>query len=252
MFLSSLYMEQLERKRRFRHVSLFALLAALSLLPACSSADRTITNSVQAYPYDYRQRHPIILTDAPRTLDVFANGHTGYLDPRQADDVRAFIAEYDAVGKGGITVVAPYAGRGARGDRTVSQIRQVLGGLGHNGRFSISYYHPQNPSVAAPVRLSFRTMQAKVASQCGLWPEDLASGSSINGWENRPHWNLGCAMQNNMAAQVENPIDLVRSRAEGRADTLKRAGAIERLRQAKDPSTQYTSPTQINQAVGAQ
>jgi pilus assembly protein CpaD len=55
-----------------------------------------------------------------------------------------------------------------------------------------------------------------------------------------------------MAAQIADPVDLVRARPEGRIDTLKRQGNIEKLRQGKDPSTQYnSSPTQINQAVGA-
>ena len=37
------------------------------------------------------ERHPIVLADSPRTLDVFVTG-TGHIDPRQGDDVDGCIA----------------------------------------------------------------------------------------------------------------------------------------------------------------
>jgi pilus assembly protein CpaD len=89
------------------------------------------------------------------------------------------------------------------------------------------------------VRLSFQRLQATVASKCGLWPQDLASGSSTDTWQNRPYHNLGCAYQTMMAAQVANPIDLVRPRAEGMIDVKKRTSDIEALRKNEDPSTKW-------------
>jgi pilus assembly protein CpaD len=54
-----------------------------------------------------------------------------------------------------------------------------------------------------------------------------------------------------LAAQVADPIDLVRGRSEGRADIVKRMNAISKLREGKDPSTQYRQEqTSINSAVG--
>ena len=38
-------------------------------------------------PVDVRERHPIVLAEGPRTLDMFVNGAAG-LDPRQRNDVR--------------------------------------------------------------------------------------------------------------------------------------------------------------------
>ena len=69
---------------------------------------------------------------------------------------------------------------------------------------------------------------------------------------NAPYWNQGCALQSNVAAQVADPVDLVRGRQEGRIDRVRRSKDIENLRQAKDPSTQYRSDEKgkINTQVG--
>ncbi len=52
---------------------------------------------------------------------------------------------------------------------------------------------------------------------------------------NEPYWNFGCSSQATLAAQVADPIDLVRSRNEGRPDIAKRMGAITKIRDGRDP-----------------
>lgn len=230
--------------------ALAAALALGGLAAACTPADRIVTNTVP-FPYDHRERHPIVLRDAQRSLDIFPGRGVDKLDGRQHEDVRSFGAEYSALGRGGIRVLIP-RGQEGHAHYAMSGIRAALAEGGYAGMpISLGYYVPQDPAIAAPIRLTFTTLKAQVASVCGQWPNDLGSGPSIRGWRNQPYWNHGCAMQTNIAAQVADPLDLVRSRPEGRIDTLKRAGGIEKLRQAKDPSTQYNqNATQINQAVG--
>lgn len=229
--------------------TLIAVITLGGLAAACNPADRIVTNTV--YPFDHRERHPIVLGDGSRTLDVFTGRGVEGLDSRQHEDVRSFGVEYVAMGKGGIRALVPQGHEG-HAHLTLSGIHKALADGGYRGgTVSVGYYRPQDPNVAAPIRLTYTTLKATVASVCGQWPTDLGSGPSIHGWQNRPFWNLGCATQTNMAAQIADPLDLVRSRPEGRIDTLKRSGGIEKLRQAKDPSTQYNqSATQINQAVG--
>jgi pilus assembly protein CpaD len=229
----------------------FAMVVALSSLAgACSTADRVVTGN--PYPDNYKERHPIVLTDSTRTLDVFTGRGKDGLDARQEEDVRSFVGEYLGSGKGGIRAIMPVGtGQEAYAQRTLSAIRQAISKAGGQGPVSIASYHPHDPTVVAPIRLVYQTMRAKVGSTCGQWPQDLGSGPSIDGWRNNPHWNLGCSIQSNMAQQAADPLDLVRGRAEGRIDTIKRAGGMDRLRQGKDPSTKYESaPTQINQSVG--
>ena len=69
------------------------------------------------------------------------------------------------------------------------------------------------------------------------WPEDLASGASVEGWKNEPYSNFGCATQSTIAAQVDDPRDLVQPRALGPSDVAMRTRAIEDVRNGQDPST---------------
>ena len=225
------------------------LLAGLPL--AACGADRAVIGSI--YPHDYRQRHPIVLAEGARTLDVFVNAAQG-LDPRQREDVIAFAVEYRRYGQGPLAAQIP-AGSGAEigAHRTLEAIREALdaGGV-PGGHLAVSTYLVADPRAASAIRLSFPRLKAKVASKCGLWPHDLGVSNIRSDLSNAPYWNQGCALQTNVAAQVADPVDLVRGRQEGRIDTLRRAKDIENIRQGKDPSTQYRSDekAKINQQVG--
>ena len=118
-------------------------------------------------------------------------------------------------------------------------------------------YLPPNDGAAPPVRVSFTGLKAIVPTKCGQWPEDLASGSSVEGWKNEPYSNFGCATQSTIAAQVDDPRDFVQPRALGPSDVAMRTRAIEAIRDGKDPRTQWTQSqtdmdvTPIGAPVGA-
>lgn len=232
--------------RALRRAAAFALLG-LSL--AACGKDRTTTGSL--YPYDYRERHPIALADRPQTLDVFVTGPHG-LDARQRADVAAFAAEHRRGARSGITAYVPAtAGRDRAVQTTLQAVRQVLAQGGAGSHVTVTRYSPPDPALASPIRLSFHRLKAEVAGQCGEWPKDLASGGSLETWQNRPYWNLGCAYQANLAAQVADPLDLVRARPEDRLDTVKRMNGIEKLRKGQDPTTVYkVNATKINSFGG--
>ncbi len=225
------------------------LLAAIgAALAGCQTADRVITGTTA--PTDYRDRHPIVLQQGASHLDVFVGRGVRTVDERQMADIRAFAAEYRSRGRGGIHVQVPHGHPDEPYARHAAGI--VRNALAGSGSVYVTHYRPGDPSLAAPVRLTFSTLQAKVDSRCGLWPDDLGTGPSLTSGRNEPFHNLGCASQQNMAAQIADPLDLVRPRPEGRIDTIKRTRGIEAIRQAKDPSTQYNDKaTQINQGVGS-
>lgn len=227
------------------------LAAALGLGLGACGADRAVTGSI--YPYDHTNRHPIVLVDGPRHLDVFIG--SGHLDPRQRAEVAAFAVEYRRFGRGPLTAQMP-AGTPLAGYAlaTLDGVRAALaaGGL-PPGTLLVGSYPILDPTAASAIRLTFQRMQARVESRCGLWPKDL--GVSDIGADNRnePYWNLGCATQANLAAQVADPIDLVRGRPEGRIDTLRRSKVIEKMRDGTDPSIpwrqdgQTSSRSQVSQ-----
>lgn len=215
-------------------------------LAACSSDKVAQTGSV--YPYDYRERHPIVLAEKPKTLDVFIRGAA--LDERQIDDVKTFAAEYRSRGSGVMTVQVPTGNPAAH--RTLDSVRRALSQGGLAGRaISVSSYQPTDPSLAAPIRLSYSQMQAAVDSECGLWPQDLGVSNAGFNLRNEPYWNYGCATQSNFAAQIADPVDLVRGRTPGAIDPIRRSNNIAKLRDGNDPSTVYRQDGQgqINQNV---
>ncbi len=227
------------------------LLVALGLpLAGCSNVDRAVATS--PIPDDYHLRHPVVLTDARQTLDIFLNGVSDKLDDRQGRDVAAFAADYRAHGQGRILALLP-RGRvsGQAVDSTLSSIRRALSSAGVKGEIEVGSYRALDPSLAAPVRLSFTKLQARLASRCGDWPDDLGSGSNVNTWENRSYYNLGCSTQQTLAAQVDDPRDLVRPRAEDPSDVQMRTRAIGDLRGSADarhgidPATQWQSSSLI-------
>ena len=224
--------------RRPFHAGRRLAAAALALaLPAAGCVtDRVVPNSSVPLA-DYHARHPIVLAEARTTLDVFPSAGQGRLDRHTARQVLAFAEQYRDAGRGEVSVLVP---RGAGVSASViADIRHVLALGGARGGVATGSYPVADPRLASPVRLSFAGLKANVADQCGQWPSDLASGSSIEGWENKPYWNLGCATQTMIAAQTSDPRDLVAPRGEEPADTELRERGIRSTRQGTDPGTSW-------------
>lgn len=238
------------KPHRTGRAALPVALGAVLLLGACAKGDI----STSGIPTDTRERHPIVLRDAPRSLDVFVGrAGGGGLDPRQADDVTRFGEDYRRSGKGGLVAEVPTGtGRDLAARDTLEGIRRSLARAGVSpGALSVRTYPIADPGLASPIRLTYASLQAGLPHSCGQWPTDLGASSYKTDATNEPYWNLGCASQANLAAQIADPLDLVRARSEGRLDTQKRMEAIKKLREGKDPSTQYRQEqTKLSDAVG--
>ena len=94
------------RSQQVGRCSRLGLVAAAAgiLLGACAERG-DLTASIT--PSDVRERHPIVLRDAPRSLDVFVGRAGAPLDPRQAEDVTEFAQEYRRSGRGGLVAQVP-------------------------------------------------------------------------------------------------------------------------------------------------
>jgi pilus assembly protein CpaD len=240
-------------------------LPASSLLPSVTRMGRClvvgalvlgaagcIRKPVETYaqiPDDFTERHPIVLGDVPAKLEVFLANNSG-LDHRQSGDVKAFVQQYLKDGKGPLVATLPAGAPGGSVQFTLGQIRKVAGAAGlRAGALRVSPGGETHPT-AASIRLSFNKLDAKVVSRCGQWPDDLAGGATLKGWENRPYYNLGCSYQTMMAAQVANPIDMLRGRPESEIDIQKRLGDFKSVRENADPTTKWPADqTKINSAL---
>lgn len=229
-------------RRRYFFWSLHILIAA-AIVVSTSACNNRRKELVSAYPTDYRDRHPIALVNKDRSIDIFITSANG-LDARQKRDLRDFANDYRRSAKSSITLKVPADPKKPLSfemKNTLRTLWQTLASAGvQRGTVRVQYYQDQSGyPVSLPIRLSFTKLGAQVVSQCGQWPGDLAGGDSLEGWENRPYWNHGCSSQQILAAQVADPLDLVRGRQEERIDTVKRMTGVEKLRKGQDPSTQY-------------
>jgi pilus assembly protein CpaD len=234
------------------HVRLLPLMALLVLpLSACSNSPVDRAVALSPIPNDYHLRHPVVLADAPRRLDIFFIGAGGALQYEQQKQLEAFARDYLAGGEGPIQIAVPqgpvdlYAA-----EKTLGVVRRSLFRYGVKGRITVVNYRIADPAIASPLHLSFVTLQARPTTRCGDWPDDLGSGTTTHTWDNRSYYNLGCASQQTLTAQIANPRDLVQPRAEDPTDVQLRTRAIGLLREGTDPSTQWSNSPNLIGPVG--
>jgi pilus assembly protein CpaD len=193
---------------------------------------------------DYHERYPIVLAEAPTSLDVYPVG--GRLDALSAAKVRGFAERYRGFGSGRMVILAP-AGTREANRAIVGEIRRTLYASGMRGYVTVGTYRVFDGTIANPVRLVFRGLKAEVRSPCGVWPSDVASASSIQGWKNESYENFGCATQSTLAAEIDDPRDVVQQRASSPPDEEMRLRAIGAVRKGQDPGTDWKTQ---NTAIG--
>jgi pilus assembly protein CpaD len=226
----------LDRKRAFRIAG--ALVGLAVVLGACKHADGELTAS---FPEDYRQRHPIAIQEANRSVVIFVGHARGGLSASQRADVMGLAQTWLREATGAINADLPVDTPNALAAAdSFREIQALLAAAGVPPRgIVVRRYHPEDPRQMATIRLSFPKISA-VAGPCGLWPEDL--GPSINNksyFENKSYYNFGCANQRNLAAMVDNPSDLVQPRSETPAYTARRTAAFEKYRKGTSTTTDY-------------
>jgi pilus assembly protein CpaD len=216
--------------RRRALLPLAIAVGAAALLAGCDKRLETTASFSQ----DYRQNHPIQLQRSQETLDIFIGRRAAGLDRRQADDVQGFAAGYMNRGEGPLIAYLPSGGNGHEVNKALADIRKELGNGGAAGRLQIAHYVPAKPELAMTIRLAYATLKAQTPHPCARsGAEDIYGPAGRYNRENSIVFNFGCTYQQNLAAQIDDPRDLVRPRRETEIDTLKRAGAIERLREGE-------------------
>jgi pilus assembly protein CpaD len=226
-----------DRKRASRMAGALAGLAVV--LGACTHTDQGVTTA--NLPDDYRQRHPIVIQEADRSVVIFVGQARGGLSAAQRADVMGLAQLWLHEGTGAIVADVPVDTPNARtAADSFREIQATLAAAGVPPRgIKLRHYHPQDPRQLATIRLNYPKISA-VAGPCGLWPEDL--GPSIhnnNYFENRSYYNFGCASQRNMAAMVDNPSDLEQPQSETPAYTTRRTEAFEKYRKGNTTTTSY-------------
>lgn len=204
------------------YVNTAGLLIAAAALAGCGSIGRDPI-AVGSVPSDYRTRHPIVLSEKQHTLDLPIASAAHDLGVPVQSNIRAFAASYAAAGNGAIIVVTPKGSPNeAAVDRVRGQIIQALvDGGAARGRIIVQTYDASNYGSAAAVRLLYSGVTAQT-TPCGRWPDDLTDTV-----ENTNYADYGCSTQQNLAAIVANPVDLMGPRQESPIDATERGAVIE-------------------------
>jgi pilus assembly protein CpaD len=214
---------------------LFIALSMTTVLSGCYADRPIITGN---YPNDVQQRHPVAIREGERTVELFIGSHYGALKPSQQAEVLAFAQAWKRETNGALIIDIPNGTANAiASSEAMREIKSILHGAGVPAQaIVIRNYRPIASVKLATVRLIYPKLAAS-AGPCGLWPRDLGPTYDLEHFENRDYWNFGCAYQQNMAAMVENPADLVQPREETPAYAARRALMLGKYRQGVPTAT---------------
>jgi len=206
-----------------------AVVGGCAILVCSCTTDQQVAG-VPDVPTDYRQRHPITITEADHTLEVFIGSNRGELNATQRAEVLAFAQTWKHEATGGVVVELPVGTSNERAAaEAVRGIRSIMtaSGVPADG-IAVRGYHPVAIRLAT-IRISYPRIAAQ-AGPCGLWPEDIGPSWNRDYFENQPVWNAGCSTQRNLAAMVDNPADLVQPRADTPPYEERRTNVLEKYR----------------------
>jgi pilus assembly protein CpaD len=209
-----------------------------ALLCACQT-DQDQIAAVPNVPYDYRMRHPITITEAEHTLQLFIGTNRSALMPQQRAELMAFAQTWKAEATGGVLIDLP---TGTVNEQSAAgalrEIQSMLAAAGVPPNTMMVRTYPASRYALATVKITYPKLTAQ-AGPCGIWPEDIGPSFNRDYFENQPPWNYGCATQRNLAAMVVNPADLVQPQAETPPYTMRRTDVMQKYRQGQSTTTQY-------------
>ncbi|MBU6298807.1 MAG: CpaD family pilus assembly protein [Alphaproteobacteria bacterium] len=218
-----------------RYVSVGAVLLAGS----CAAP----FNDGSALSNDGTVNHPI--TVAPQTVDLklsFSAPDAGLL-PDDAARLSDFVADYLQHGNGSLSVSVPAGGDSAA---AISYFGERLASMGvPRSHILVGTHEVTNGD--SRVDVDYIAYIAHTAP-CGDWSKSLAYTAS-----NQSSPNFGCAVQQNLAAMVADPRDLLQPRTMDAGDASRRTTVLTNYEKGKVTSADKTADqsTKVSD-VGAQ
>lgn len=214
-----------------------APLALLALLAGCETNRHSVI--VGSVPDDYRTAHPIVVGEKELVLDLPVAASERGMTTLQKSRFDGFLDDYDRSAAPVLVINAPVGAANQEAARFAARDfahRARLFGV-KPSRIAMTSYQAGRDG-APPIRVIFTAVRA-YTDQCGRWPEDIADTA-----ENKHHADFGCSMQNNVAAQVANPADLLGPRRRGEIDAENRREVIETYR--KEGTATFRGPTEVD------
>jgi pilus assembly protein CpaD len=227
-----------------------ALLLSSAVLAGCQTH---YANVAQYDPkvLNYDERHPILLAEEEDALELYIGSGAVELTKGDRSALANYVRRYLAAGDSGMTVLVPAgAANESAARRILPDIRHVVRQEGVDIRtVAVTSYPVANPHANAPVRIVYNRVAA-VTNPCGHWPDDIG-GNFVDAIENKDFWNFGCASQQNLAAMLDDPRDIVRTRGMGKADASRRMQVLSQYREGSTTGAEQQSEGAVAD-VGAQ
>jgi len=221
----------------------FLRIFGLCAMAAAGSCSVTPDVSPHAMLKDPAANHPILVEPSYRSLKVDFVPEAGGMTPAAAAQLDAFVADYRARGTGSIAVSVPAAPE-AQGviDLFASHINRV--GVGRD-RILVATHDA--PPGDVRVEVNYVAYEARLEKPCGDWSENLAFTL-----HNRTPGNLGCAVQQNLAANIADPRDLLSPRTMDPSSGARRTTIMGLYEQGKPTQAEKkTADAGVEQSAGA-
>ncbi|MER9330892.1 CpaD family pilus assembly protein [Mesorhizobium sp. M0152] len=194
--------------------------AVSALLAGCAHRDSV---TVGAIPDDYRTNHPIVIAEKNQKIDLPVGAGDRGMTGSQRDTLLGFLDGYDRSAAPALTIQIPSGSANevaaTAAGRDFARLA-VASGVKRN-RIVVTSYQAASSEISAPVRVAYIAVKAQT-DKCGRWPDDLTETS-----ENKHYADFGCSYQNNLAAQMANPADLIGPRKSTTIDAENRGAVID-------------------------
>lgn len=203
------------------------LLRAVPVLAVLIAGSCAAPDNKPALTQDPDVNHAISVEPSYRSLKL-SNSVT--LSNDDAEKLAQFASDYLSRGNGAITIAAP---AGADAPKVIAAIGEELVNYGVP-RSHILVGEQDATDTDGHVEVGYIRYVAHTAP-CGDWSKDAADNE-----DNEASPNFGCAVQQNIAAQVADPRDLVQSRGFSPSDASRRMQVINKYEQGQITSAQKT------------
>lgn len=203
-----------------RALGLALVMTAAALIAGCNAPSHSII--VGSIPDDYRTNHPIVVGEKEQVLDLPVGASSYGMTKFQRTRLDGFLSDYDPRSSAFVAILVPSGSRNeAAARRTSADIEAYMRQRGiRRGYIVEQRYQSPLPDASPPIRISYMATKA-YTDRCGRWPDD-----ALESTDNKHYENFGCAYQNNLAAQVANPTDLLGPRRMSPIDAENRDVAI--------------------------
>jgi pilus assembly protein CpaD len=204
-----------------RIASLFAVLAAGSCAAPMNDAGGLVD--------DPMANHPIVVAPTFRSLKVSFSAPDAGLMPEDSQKFDAFVADFVQHGNGAISITVP---SGPAASVTIAYFGERLANAGvPRDRILVG----ARDDAGGKVEIGYIGYGVSVAP-CGDFSSNLAYTAS-----NRVSANFGCAVQQNIAAQVADPRDLVQPQPLSGGDASRRATVYDNYKAGKPTGAEHSS-----------